>query len=598
MLPFQAHFCEKNLMMLEAALAYASQGFHVFPILPGLKKPLTKHGFKEATTDPEQIRAWWGANPTANIGWWLDGSSLCAIDVDIGAASVEGLPLTMTVSTPSGGFHLIYEGRIPSTQSKLAAHVDTRGVGGYTILPPSMVDGRTYEWVNDEWPAPVPQWIVEFFATAKPEPRHTDKRIDEIDTPERIAKVREIAASWPPATEYQGSNDATIELTNRLLDLCSHDHVLNAMWVLWVPRCTGEWTVEWLTDKVWSVQPGSGRDSDIGCEDYPIEYGYKPEWDKRVRRARFAWQLPKDFDDKDPEFWDPKTKMIPRGGIVLVYGQSSSHKTNITLTLLFDMMENGARNIYAAGEGSRGVKKYRIPAHVSFRGVDFNAIDRLAVVSAVPLLQNGGDVREFIDMIKDFKPDIVVIDTLATATAGLDENNSVFSALLTDNGAVGTIRSELGCTLIIVAHEGKNAERGARGHSGLSGNVDAAINVVFKNGIIEAHVTKMRDGQDNFSMFAKIVYVAGVPVPVWCELKVVSDTGELWPAWYEALGVLGKPSKLTEVLDLMINTRPHLAASPDALRKQLQKGAERMEACAVGWKGNARLYKMPDLEQE
>ncbi len=561
--------------MLSAALAYASQGFSIFPILPGQKRPLTQHGFKEATTDPEKIRAWWTANPTANVGWWLDGSGLCAIDLDIGSPMGLDLPATMTVATPSGGRHMIYTGQIPSSQSKLAPHVDTRGIGGYTLLPPSIVDGRAYEFIGDEWPQPTPAWIKAFFATSKPDPR---ERIadGEIDTPARIARIREIAASWPPATEGQGSNDATIELVNRLLDLCSHDLVFEAVMELWVPRCQGEWTAEWVRDKVDSVRTGQGRDSAVGCEEYPIEYGYRPEWETK-RRARFEPILPIDMlNTPAPSFWDPKTNLIPKGGIALIYGQPGHHKTNLTLTLLFDMMENGARVIYAAGEGSQGVGKNRVPAHAEARGIAISEIEGLAIVQAVPLLQSSGEVMEFLEAVKDFKPSVVVLDTLATATAGMDENTSEFSALLTDNGAVGRIRSALGCTVIVVAHEGKIAGRGIRGHSGLLGNVDAAINITFEDGLVEARVRKMRDGKDDFSVWAK-VNAGGVPVPAWCEAPKdpVATSANLWAAWHEALSLLGAVSvdtaaTMTQITEKMLVEHPHLAKTQGALKKQLE----------------------------
>src|SRR5262249_13355365 len=44
---------------LDAALEYARKGLPVFPCSPLDKKPLTPHGFKDATTDEAQIRAWW-----------------------------------------------------------------------------------------------------------------------------------------------------------------------------------------------------------------------------------------------------------------------------------------------------------------------------------------------------------------------------------------------------------------------------------------------------------------------------------------------------------------------------------------------------------
>ena len=52
----------------EAALIYASWGWHVLPVVPNGKVPATLHGVKDATTDPEQIARWWAQNPDFNIG--------------------------------------------------------------------------------------------------------------------------------------------------------------------------------------------------------------------------------------------------------------------------------------------------------------------------------------------------------------------------------------------------------------------------------------------------------------------------------------------------------------------------------------------------
>ncbi|MEL5850195.1 MAG: bifunctional DNA primase/polymerase, partial [Candidatus Igneacidithiobacillus chanchocoensis] len=42
----------------EAALIYASWGWHVLPVVTNGKVPATLHGVKDATTDPEQIAKW------------------------------------------------------------------------------------------------------------------------------------------------------------------------------------------------------------------------------------------------------------------------------------------------------------------------------------------------------------------------------------------------------------------------------------------------------------------------------------------------------------------------------------------------------------
>jgi Bifunctional DNA primase/polymerase, N-terminal len=54
-------------MDLTAALAYAKQGFPVFTLAPRSKLPLILareggHGLHDATTDLDQIGAWWQAH--------------------------------------------------------------------------------------------------------------------------------------------------------------------------------------------------------------------------------------------------------------------------------------------------------------------------------------------------------------------------------------------------------------------------------------------------------------------------------------------------------------------------------------------------------
>jgi hypothetical protein len=142
--------------MLEAALAYVARGVPVFPVLPNAKSPLSAHGFKDATTDAQQVRAWWGASPLANIGMPTGTTSgIFVVDVDPrNGGDVEwamlvaqnGEPVTRRVRTPSGGIHLYF--RCPAAGIKTRAHIrpgiDVRGDGGYVVVPPSVVDGNPY----------------------------------------------------------------------------------------------------------------------------------------------------------------------------------------------------------------------------------------------------------------------------------------------------------------------------------------------------------------------------------------------------------------------------------------------------------------------
>ena len=53
---------------LRQALAYAARGWPVFPCHAGQKTPATAHGYRDATTDQQQITAWFTRNPRLEPG--------------------------------------------------------------------------------------------------------------------------------------------------------------------------------------------------------------------------------------------------------------------------------------------------------------------------------------------------------------------------------------------------------------------------------------------------------------------------------------------------------------------------------------------------
>ena len=79
--------------VLEHALKLASAGKPVFPCDPVTKKPLVGGGFKSATTDKKQIRAWWAKWPDAMIGMPAGAASggwVLDIDVAKNGEAVSG----------------------------------------------------------------------------------------------------------------------------------------------------------------------------------------------------------------------------------------------------------------------------------------------------------------------------------------------------------------------------------------------------------------------------------------------------------------------------------------------------------------------------
>lgn len=152
-----------------AALGYAQRGWPVLPLRAGQKVPLTDHGFKDASADPDQLCRWWERWPQANLGISTGEAGLLVIDVDShhGAdleAWINGRPWpeTFTVETGRGGRHFYFaQPSIPlrCTAGVLAPHIDTRGVGGYVVAAPSTTSAP-YTVVHDLPVATLPDWIV------------------------------------------------------------------------------------------------------------------------------------------------------------------------------------------------------------------------------------------------------------------------------------------------------------------------------------------------------------------------------------------------------------------------------------------------------
>lgn len=176
--------------LLETALAYARAGLAIFPLHPRLKvpfgkpkpeegreghvcvAPLHQHGFKDATIDPAVIEAWWGAHPAANIGM-ATGRGLDVLDVDgpkgeraLAALVARRWPLPETCEVRTGRdgggrqLHFRSAGWM-NTASKIGPQLDTRGLGGFVLLPPSVhPSGAIYSWMNLSKPAGAPGWLT------------------------------------------------------------------------------------------------------------------------------------------------------------------------------------------------------------------------------------------------------------------------------------------------------------------------------------------------------------------------------------------------------------------------------------------------------
>lgn len=193
-------------------------------------------------------------------------------------------------------------------------------------------------------------------------------------------------------------------------------------------------------------------------------------------------------------------EMLDRGTMSVVYGPSNSGKTFFSLDIAYhvaarltwrDRRISGGTVLYLAAEGGRGIVN-RISA---LKSAHADARVPLAIRRAgLDLLRPEADVQRVIDLANEIGPvALIVVDTLSRVLAGGDENGPVDMTAFVSN--VDRIRQATGAHIMIVHHTGKDAARGARGHSSLRAATDTEIEISADatTGIRTATVQKQRD---------------------------------------------------------------------------------------------------------
>jgi Bifunctional DNA primase/polymerase, N-terminal/AAA domain/Primase C terminal 2 (PriCT-2) len=202
---------------LEVALFYARAGIPVFPCNPLNKRPLTRHGFKDATTNETVITGWFAQWPNALVAAPCGPlSGLVVVDLDRKDPTVadgvatwkqwlrtNGKVKTRQHQTPTnkGGHEVfIWEqgcGSIPL--GVLGPGVEVKGEGGYVIVPPGRLDGAgggTWKLTQACAPVAMPRWLQQMILS------HCNARRDrEAPRPVQVNQSAEAAAVAIPLWE-------------------------------------------------------------------------------------------------------------------------------------------------------------------------------------------------------------------------------------------------------------------------------------------------------------------------------------------------------------------------------------------------------------
>jgi hypothetical protein len=519
--------------MLDNALALARDGYKVFALIEGGKLPAHRGDWKpKATTDEAKIRAMWtDTDPVLgdrvrnyNIG--VSTVGLLVLDVDNkkdknGSKVLDDLcllndmPDTFTVRTPTGGFHYYFKpsASVCNSANKLGLGLDVRGDGGYVVGPGSTivddVDGQkvdgSYEVIDRAPVADAPAWLEQL--AGRPRERSADagkpattadgEPLD-LDTPH----ARQRAISWLQGIDPEkrpGTWFAAVKCKGFGLSALV---TLEIMDEYWNGPIHPTMDFEALAKKVNNAYI-YGKEP-IGEDDPRTDFTDVPEVDIPTRTAP---ERPKlyavSLADARPytgQKWLVKN-LLPVGGMSVIYGDSNTGKTAWMMALGYHVAGNkpfagqkvtAGAVVYVAAEAGKSAES-RAYALREYHRDDPSAVPFYLVPCSIDLCHGDVDVTRLADLIAettaaDGGTVLVVIDTLSRAMAGGDENGNVDMGGYVRN--IDALRRATNAHVASVHHTGKDAAKGARGHSLLRAATDTEIEVADRF----AKLTKQRDG--------------------------------------------------------------------------------------------------------
>jgi hypothetical protein len=223
----------------------------------------------------------------------------------------------------------------------------------------------------------------------------------------------------------------------------------------------------------------------------------------------------------DSALSDPANQLVEglldEGGLSVNYGDSGSGKTFVTLDLGFHVGAgldwNGKKVrrglvVYVAAEGGRRIKRRISALRKRFREEhgDVAPDPLFALVRyQIDLRSNDADLKSLLALVRAAEEKTgekcvwLIVDTLSRAMAGGDENSPVDMGRIV--AAADRFRGETDAHFTYVHHTGKDAARGARGHSLLRAATDTELETTAG----AFTLTKQRDGELGFKIGFKLV---------------------------------------------------------------------------------------------
>lgn len=193
---------------------------------------------------------------------------------------------------------------------------------------------------------------------------------------------------------------------------------------------------------------------------------------------------------------------LAHGAFSVAYGESNVGKSFFALDLAMHVAagENwhGSRVksgtvIYIASEGGSGFNNRLAALQQERPDLVKQATGQFFLLPVTVDLCGESDGAGIVSIINELagSPALIIVDTLARSMGAGDENSAPDMSRFIRN--LDAMRTETGAHVMAIHHSGKDASRGARGHSSLRGAVDTEIALSKEGDVIQAEAVKQRD---------------------------------------------------------------------------------------------------------
>lgn len=495
----------------EAALTYASWGWHVIPVVPNGKVPVTQHGVKDATTDPAQIARWWAQNPDFNIGIAAgERSGIVVFDIDPRNGGDDSwaawtynngrVPDGAMQMTAGGGFHHIAYYAPEIRSCKLTEGVDLLADGRYFVAFPSTIEGRGYEWEASSDPfegvAPfeIPQtWRQAYIALRKPVERQQTTTGGGLIQGSRNNGLTALGG----AMRRYGMTEAEIYAALSIANETRCEIPLPSSELNQIVKSVARYEPD--SDIAAAVAAGSDAADAIlsAAQAETQEYFFTRASSYLSQPGALKWVV---------KGWVPDLAMT------MIYGESGGGKTFLALDMACHIAAgmdwHGHRtkkgiSVYLAGEGNYGMRQ-RIAAWCKAHSVD--SLDNLLISNKAIDLDSPSASAQIIGAVRELTTEDVVQVTIDTVNNHMCGNENDARDTRNMLNAVQIVGRALNAGMTLVHHTGNaiEAKNRARGSSAWKASMDSQILVSKKDGLIEVICTKMKDTEEPQPIFGKI----------------------------------------------------------------------------------------------